>query len=409
MYTFTLKMKTYMQTRIKNFAIILLSGIILISCKSAKELAMEGKYDKAFNKALGDLKKQPSNTESLGIMKLSFENANNQNLDQIDQLNAKNSPDRWDEIVRLYKSLQDRQDKMRQMLPFLSTSVQSSIKTYDYSLYLKNARRNAADYNYSRGIYLLDSNNKSNARASIDYFKKVKSYDPAYPEIDQLINEANFKAINHVLFLVNNYSYYNLSFSFASRMEQAANDPYLNSSWVRYYTVPSQNFKYDYVIELNLDYIRQIPERINTKSSVYTKTIDDGWEYEYDRRGNVKKDAQGNDIKHKKTKTIRCEVLEYTQTKSITIDAKLNYIHSGTNRIIRSIPIGLEQPFCYEYVVFRGDRAAVDRQVYAKLTKNERPSPFPSLTDMVYMAQDRFADIVNTALRDNDRLIRNSD
>ncbi|MCL2649752.1 MAG: hypothetical protein FWD60_01850, partial [Candidatus Azobacteroides sp.] len=140
-----------------------------------------------------------------------------------------------------------------------------------------------------------------------------------------------------------------------------------------------------------------------------TKTIDDGWEYEYDGRGNVKKDANGNDIKRKKTIQVRCEVMVADQTKSIFINARLNYIHSRTNRIVRSIPISLEQPFFYQYVTFRGDKRAIDSQVFSKLPRNERPAPFPSVADLVYMSQERMTNLVSSTLKDNDRLIRNSD
>ena len=391
----------------KHLVILLIFSIALTCCKSAKELAMEGKYDKAFNKVLGDLKKQPSDAESLKILKLSFDNANNQNLNQINQLNLKNSPERWETIVQLYQSLQGRQDKINQLLPFLPATAQSTFRTTDYSRQLTSAQQNAANYNYSKGLSLLDSGNKMNIRNSITYFKKVKNYNPNYPEINQLIDEANFRGINHTLFLVNNYTSQNLPINFITRIEQIGNNSYLNSEWVRYYTTPTQNFNYDYVVELNLNYIRQIPERISSKSSTYTKTIDDGWEYEYDRRGNVKKDDKGNDIKRKKTKTVRCEVIQYTQTKAITLESNLNYIYAQTNRAIRSIPISVEEAFFYEYVIYKGDKSAVDRQILAKLPKNERPAPFPSTIDMLFMTQDRFSNLVYTALKNNNNIIRN--
>ena len=391
----------------KNFIILLIFSIVLTCCKSAKELAMEGKYDKAFNKALDNLKKQPTNIESIEILKLSFENANKLEMEQINQLNFKNSPDRWEKISNLYNSLQNRQSKMKQIYSFLPLSAQSSIRTYDYGYELENARKNAANYHYSQGIFLLDSNNKTNARYAIDHFNKVKNYDSGYPEINQLIDEAYFTGTNHVLFLVNNYTANNLPRDFMMSISSVGNNSFLNSTWVKYYTNSANNFNYDYVIELNLNNLRQVPERINSKSSVYTKTIDDGWEYEYDRRGNVKKDTQGNDIKRNKTKTIRCEVIVSTQTKSMFLDAKMNYIYSQTNRIIRSIPIGIEQPFFHEYVTFRGDKTAIDRQILLKLPKSERPALFPTTTDMIFMAQNRFADLVYAALRDNNHIIKN--
>ena len=392
----------------KTLILLLALGLTLTCCKSAKQLAMEGKYDKALDKALNALKKQPGNIENLDILKLSFESANDKNLSRIHQLQTRNSADRWMEIADLYQLLQNRQDKIKQILPFLPDS-ESSIKTYNYNDQLINARNQAADYNYDRGMALLGMNSKSRAREAVNYFKQAQKYDPSDPEISRMIDEATFLGTNHVLYVVNNYTPYNMPYNLMMRMSQITNNNYLNSQWVNYYSYPENGFKYDYIIELNFESINLIPERTNTRTSTYTKTIDEGWEYEYDRNGTVKKDANGNDIKRKKTQQIKCEVQEATQTKSIFINFRLNYIHTKTNKIVKFIPLSLEQAFFYQYVTFRGDKRAINSQVLSKLPKGERPAPYPSTEDLIYMSQEKMAGVVSAALKDNDKFIRNSD
>jgi len=392
----------------KTLIIFLSLGIILTCCQSAKDLAMEGKYDQAFDKAFNVLKKQPNNVESIEILKLSFESANDKNLNRIYLLQGKNSVDRWMEMADLYQSLQDRQDKMKQILPFLPVSARSSFRINDYNNQLMNAQNKAADYNYERGKALLNMNSKLKAREAINYFRQAKKYDPSDPEISRMIDEATFLGTNHVLYIANNYTSQNLPYNFMTKMSQIAGN-YLNSSWVKYYTVAVNNFHYDYVIELNFESINVIPEKTDKRTFSYTKTIDDGWEYEYDRNGNVKKDNNGNDIKRAKTQQIKCEVLESTQTKSIFINARLNYIHTKTNRIVRSIPISAEEAFFYKYVTFSGDKRAIDNQVFSKLSKNEKPAPYPSTEDLIYASQEKITGIVSAALKENDKLIRNSD
>jgi len=401
--------KIYVQMKQKFLFSLLVFGLTLTCCKSAKQLAMEGKYDKAFDKALTVLKKQPTDAESIGILTLAFENANERNLNRISQLQTRNSADRWMEIAELYKLLQGRQDKMRQILPFLPSSMLSTVKIYDYNNQLMNAQTKAADYNFERGMSLLNMNSKSRAREAVNYFIQARKYDSSDPEISRMIDEATFLGTNHVLYVVKNYTAHNLPYDYMTRMSQVADNYYLNSSWVKYYTYPEPGFIYDYVIELNFESINVVPERSNTKSSSYSKTVDDGWEYETDRRGNRRKDANGNDIKRAKSKQIRCDVIETTQTKSIFLNARLNYIHSKTNRRVRSIPLSLEQQFFHQYVTFRGDKNAIDYQVISKFTRNERPAPFPSVTELVHMSREKMAEMVFVALRDNDRLIRNSD
>jgi len=392
----------------RTLIILLILGITFVGCKSAKRLAMEGRYDQAFDRALSALRRQPNNAENIEILKLSFANANERNLSRINQLQAGNAANRWMEIADLYGALQNRHNNMAQILPFLPNHVQSSVRTFDYSSQLANARNRAADYNFDRGIALLKMNSKARAREAVGFFRQAQRFDPSDPEIARMINEATFLGTNHVLYVVNNFTTFPLPFDFMNRMSQIPNHFALSSSWVRYYTSP-ENIDFDFVVELNFESINVIPNRTDTRTSTHTKTIEGDWVNEYDRRGNVKTDANGNPIRRRQTQQIRCDVMVTTQTSSIFINARLNYIHGRTNRVVRSIPISLEQPFFHQFVSFRGDRRAVDNQVLSRLPRSERAMPFPSPMDLVQMSRERMAEMVVTALRNNDRIIRNSD
>jgi hypothetical protein len=91
------------------------------------------------------------------------------------------------------------------------------------------------------------------------------------------------------------------------------------------------------------------------------------------------------------------------------LNSRLNYFHAKTNRIVKVIPISIEQPYFYQFVTFRGDRNAVDSQVLAKLPINNKPLPFPTLADLIHLSEEQLAAMVFDALKDNDRIIRNSD
>ena len=394
---------------IRNFFLLFTFGIILTCCKSAKEFAMEGKYDKAFDKALNALKKNPNDAESFEILMLSFDNANEKNLNRINQLQTNIAANRWIEIAELYNLLQIRHDKMRQIIPFFPASIRSSIKTQDYNILLTNAKVKAADFYFKGGLALLNMESKSKAREAIKYFKQASRYNPSDQEILRMVDEATFLGTNHVLYVVNNYTPLSLPYDFLSRMTRLPNDPYLHLSWVEYYIQPEAGFKYDYIIELNFESINIVPERINTKSTVHNTTIDDGWEYETDRRGNTVKDANGNPVRQKKVRQLMCEVLETTLTKSIFINVRLNYTHAKTNQLLKSIPMTIEETFLYHYVTFKGDRNAVDNKVLSKLPKNDRPVSFPSATDLIQMSREKMAERVLVMLRNNNKIIRNSD
>src|SRR5258705_13880727 len=93
--------------------------------------------------------------------------------------------------------------------------------------------------------------------------------------------------------------------------------------------------------------------------NVYTdkKTISDGWKYEYDSHGNVKKDSLGNDIKKPKYKTITCIITEYTEQKSSTITGSIDFYRTG-NSLLYSYPFDVHEIFEHKWATANGDLKA---------------------------------------------------
>ncbi len=392
--------------KIKPFFIIFALAVALTAC-SASKLATKGKYDKAFDKTVKTLKKKPTNAEAIEVLKLSFSSANERDLSQISQFQATNSGSNLGRIADLYLLLQNRYIKMRDVLPFLSHDVQATIIMVDYSTQLAEARTQAADFNFNKGVELMNLENKLKAREAVNYFKQAQKYDPSDTVISGWIEAATFLGTQHVLFLTNDVTYHGMPYDFMIKMANIPNTHYTNAPWIQYYTVSENEFPYDYVVELNFEVINVVPERYNSRTNSYTKVIE-MWEYEYDEDGKVKKDEKGNDIKHKRTEHVECDVIITEQTKSVFINARLNYVYGKTNTVVNSFPISWEQPFYYEYVNIRGDRRALTNNVLAKLPQNVRPTPFPSELDMIVMAREGVAKMVAGILNENNALIRDS-
>ena len=67
------------------------------------------------------------------------------------------------------------------------------------------------------------------------------------------------------------------------------------------------------------------PDLIQDKDLIEKKTVDNGFEYVLDAKGNVMKDTSGNDIKIKKYKEIQCTVIESHQQKDCNITGEIEF------------------------------------------------------------------------------------
>jgi hypothetical protein len=111
------------------------------------------------------------------------------------------------------------------------------------------------------------------------------------------------------------------------------------------------------------------------------KKVRDGWEYELDEDGNVKKDTLGNDIKVPKYKTITCKVVEKLQSKSAVIIGSINYIDNRTNELIRTDPIKSETFWQHRSGIANGNVNALTAKT--KKIIGIPPAPFPRDFDML--------------------------
>ena len=89
-----------------------------------------------------------------------------------------------------------------------------------------------------------------------------------------------------------------------------------------------------------LSKFQELPEEVKENNYSETKEIEDGFDYELDANGNVKKDTAGNDIKIIKYKTIRCNVKELHQFKTARISGTIDYLDNYNNKLLKR-PIGM--------------------------------------------------------------------
>ena len=166
---------------------------------------------------------------------------------------------------------------------------------------------------------------------------------------------------------------------------------------------PPKNAGYDFTVYIHFKIIDVSPEHIKESEFTESREIQDGWEYDLDPNGNVRKDSLGNDIKKPKYKTISCKVLETIQHKAAHIEGSVDYYDNSSGQILRSRPFAADHIFDYASYLANGDLKALSKET-RKLV-GTKPVPFPRNIDMIYGAAETCKQVVHGILMSNKRFV----
>lgn len=388
----------------RSIVFILISSLfILIACVSSKSLLDKGRYDEAIEKAVKKLKKSPQNKKEINVLEHAYKLANEHDINRINLLKKEGDPKSWNEIFIRYEQLNKRQN-------FVGTLPQNILlkigyNKIDYDQEIINAKRNAAEYFYVHAQKLLESNIKSEIRKAYAELMKVKEYYPNYKDVDQLIYKAKELGTAYVYFTINNSSNAQLPPDFEDMLTDLSLYQF-NDMWIYFENkkIPGRN--YDYTIKVDIKSITISPEKISEKQEIETKTIDDGWQYVLDEKGNVKKDSAGNDIKIKKTKTIMCKVIETSLHKAAKIMGTIEFIDNNNSNTILKEPVTADSFFDYVWYNANGDLNALSSETRKKIEKSPKPIPFPSDLEMISLAGNVLKRMTKDIVYKNKKLLQ---
>ena len=362
---------------------VALFSFILSSCNSSKQALKRGDFNNAARYASKKLRKNPNKQKQILILEEAFAKANQNDLDKIIFLKKEGNPDNWDEIYTLYASIKRRQNMVK-VLPELHIKKQADrpaeFNLIDTDDELIQAKKQAAEYAYTRAVQLLNTKDRQNARKAYDELLTVQSYYKNYKDTDKLINQSLWLGTTHVLVALQNNSLSvvpNMFFDEVIKLNLIE----INRDWIEYDTNNDTTLNYDYDVIINLKVIDVSPEQVKETQYAKTKEIVDGWEYVLDEDGNVKKDSLGNDIKQDKLVTISCRVKEFNMRKGAILRGSLDYYNTNTKQLMRSEPLTSESYFEHRWATARGDKRALDEETKALVKK--QAVPFPSDMDII--------------------------
>ena len=387
----------------KAIGLLITLTIILSGCGSSKKQLQRGNYDAAIATAVKDLRKDSDDEKQIDILERSFRVVTEQDNERIRFLKMEGRPQNWDEIYLIYKRMSDRQSLIRTVMPLSIGNRQVEFPYVDYMPEMINAKRESADYYYNHGIELMNSGLKDSYRQAYFEFIRAKEYVGDYEGIDNKIIEAKYQGMSRVFVSLQNTT----MIVFPKEFEEdllTVDLQALNNEWVEYHiTNLDKNVNYDYFINVNVRNIAVSPDNTEERDSIAKRDVEDGFEYQLDKKGNVMKDTLGNDIKVKKYKTLQCALITTLQAKTCQIDGDIEIIQMNPKNVLKKDPVGAQSTFEHMSARAIGDIGALSTSQLER-TKAEA-MPFPSDIEMVLRCSEALKQAIRGSIQSNRRLI----
>lgn len=169
--------------------------------KKAQTYFEKGNYDAATFLAAESLQLKPDYDKAFYTLKEAYAKANQRHLDEISALDNSESEDKWEDILREYLALDKLHQAVRK-LPTISDPISGARLIFDqrdYSSEISQARNNAAENYYQKGIHQsrMDSSRSSQKKAA-GFFKSALYLTPGYKDSASRYETARQNAILRV-------------------------------------------------------------------------------------------------------------------------------------------------------------------------------------------------------------------
>lgn len=384
----------------------LLLGLIAQSCLVVQPHTKRGNHRKAVLRASNHLqKKDKLKTKDVLALEASFRNEQSRLLDEIENLKRDGSPQAWKKVYSKYEELDRLQKAIEPHLPLYVNKEFREAEIYlaDLTEELTDAKIKATEVLYAEVQQLLSTQQRADARLAYAKCQDILKLMPNYKDVDQLRNQAYNRGMVYL-----NYAYYNdgvsfLPASFENQLKQfPANE--LSMEWISMHYGEDIE-EGDARVELRIVNIEFSPERVGQSQYTDKKTIEDGFEYELDGDGNVKKDSLGNDIKVPKEVEITANIFVTDMEKSGSVQYVI-HIYNGQNQLISSKPFTEVMQFSHQFARFQGDERALTKR--SKRLLRTEAIAFPTNQQMIMDAASAIRNNTINHIRNNQNTILKS-
>lgn len=392
----------FAKTRIPAFFFLLV--ITLASCHTAQKFVENGDYDGAIEFCVRKLRgKANKKTELVQGLEAAFRKAQARDLATVERLAADGRPENWERINAIHRNMAERQRKISPLTPLVSKDgYRAEFDFINVTTLERESRAKAAAYLYNHAKELIAKGENGDRLAARKAFSELNDlqtkYFRDYQDADQLRKTARDLGTSFVLFEVKNQSDKLLPRAFVDRVLTIRKND-LDSEWKVFYFEAQPGVQYDYKAVFKIRQVDISPERVHERAYVDEKEIEDGWDYVLDKKGNVKKDSLGNDIKIPRKVCIHANVLEVYQTKAARLTGVVEIYDAYRNTLLDTRDLSTEILFENYASTFTGDRRALSED--SKRRIGNSPQPFPRDEDMLVQAADRLKPNLKDELRRN--------
>jgi hypothetical protein len=389
----------------KKITFIIAFFVLFTSCglKQTQNNLASGNYDAAIDIALSNLrsnKDKKGKQDYIYLLEEAFAKAKERDLNTISFLTKENNPNNLEKIYNTYLTLNDRQEKIRPLLPLkLMNEGRNATFPFDnYNEQIINSKNALSNFLYTNAKALILTKDKMNYRRVFDDLVYLDKINPGYKDVAKMMNEAQAKGTDYVI--VNTLNESNMVIPTQLQNDLLNFKSYkLNDKWTVYHSVKQKETYYDYGMQIIFRSILISPEQIKEREFIKERQIVDGQKKQLDANGNVVLDRQGKPIMIDNLIKATVNIYEVRQFKSCQITAKVDYIDNKTKQSIESFPITSEFVFENIYSTYKGDRRAAEDNYYSYFDK--KIVPFPTSEQMVYDTGEDLKAKINTIITRN--------
>ena len=375
-------------------------SLALGSCKSVQKMVDKGDYDGAIALAAKKLQgKENKKTKYVKGLERAFKKITDRDMENYRVLAKEGRGENWSSMYNILSRVDARQAVISPLVPLVSNQGYEAhfrfVKTKEL---LVAAKAGASNYHYELGKELIIAGrlgDKGAARQAHHELIRIQRYYPSYEDSRLLSDEALFLGTNRIFI-----RFEDTSFGFnTSRFynELAFSPAELNTRWTEFHIDPPIDLPMDYEARLSL--VRADVSRDNQDERYFTdtKSIEEGFDYVLDSKGNVKKDSLGNDIKEPKFIDIEAKIIELYRHKEALVEVGIEVIDLHNDALIDRDRISHNVRFEDYSCTIRGDRRALSDEARNKY--KDRPLRFPSDSDMLLTAANEIRDDLRKKLR----------
>lgn len=383
---------------------VILLFCLFTACRSAQKFTESGDYDAAIEFCVRKLAgKSKKKIEYVQGLELAFHKAQARDLALATNLVNQNRDEHWEKVNRIHRQIRNRQQRVAPLLPLTaSTGYRAKIQLVDINQLESISCEKAAEYLYSQAQTLLEKAGQGDRPAAREAYAALldleQRYYQNYKDKTKLKARARDLGTSYVLFEVKNQSAQVLPRAFAERVLSLSKAD-LDSEWKAFYFAAQPGVQYDYNVVFKVRQIDISSEKVHERAYTEEKEIQDGFDYLLDKKGNVRKDSLGNDMKTPRYVRLRADVLEIFQSKAARLTGRLEIYNTDRSSLLDQRELGTEVLFEHYASTFKGDRRALSDNSCRRI--GSQPLPFPHDEDLLAQAADRLLPDLRSTLQHN--------